>query len=94
MKIAGFKTFGIDTHVSYADESTGEACIRFSGWVRLTEYAEVEFVPLPTSTVVEGQLKQLDVAEQELRNQFEKKLHELANERAKLLALSHDGSSV
>lgn len=93
MKIAGFKTFGIDNHVTYADESTGEACVRFSSWVRLTEYAEVEFVALPTSTVVEGQLKQLDAAEQELRNQFEKKLHELANERAKLLSLTHEKQS-
>lgn len=93
MKIAQFKTFGGGNHTTYADENTGEACVTYSGWVRLTEYTEVELTPLPTSTVVEGQLKQLDTVETELRTQFQLKLNELANERAKLKSLSHEGVS-
>lgn len=93
MKIAEFRPFSLGTHTTFANESTGEACVRFSGWARLTEYTEVEFVPLPASAVVEGQIMQLDAAERELRNQFETKLNELTNERAKLLSLGHEKQS-
>lgn len=64
-----------------------------SGWVRLTEFAEIEFTPLPPTEVVDKQLKQLDEAEAELRNKFQEKLNELANERAKLLSIGHEAAS-
>jgi hypothetical protein len=38
-------------------------------------------------------LKQLDAAEAELRNKFQEKLNELANERAKLLSIGHEAQS-
>jgi sugar-specific transcriptional regulator TrmB len=63
------------------------------GWVRLTEYTEVEFVPLPPAEVVDKQLKQLDDAEQKLRENFQQKLNELAEERGKLRALTNESAS-
>lgn len=92
MKIAQFKTDPTG-YTDIATESSGEACIKYSGWVRVSEYVEVEFTPLPASVVVEGQLKQIDAAEQELREKFQQKLNELAEARARLLSLTHEAQS-
>lgn len=62
-------------------------------YTQLTEWAEVNFVFLPAEAVVGGQLKQIDTAEQELRNQFAAKLQELAEARSKLLALTCETAS-
>jgi hypothetical protein len=88
VRIAQFKTDG-SGYVNISSEVAGETCVTYSGWVRISEYAEVEFTSLPPAVVVEGQLKQLDAAEQELREKFQQKLNELAEARAKLLSLSH-----
>lgn len=89
MKIAQFKMCA-SGGVTIASEESGEGCVTYAGWVRVSEYAEVEFNPLPPAVVVEGQLKQIDAAEQELREKFQKKLNELAEARAKLLSLTHE----
>jgi hypothetical protein len=91
VKIAQFKTGGHDFTMISTDAA--EVSVKYSGWVRLTEYIEVEFTPLPPVVVVEGQLKQLDAAEAELRTKFQEKLNELDNERAKLLSLTHEVQS-
>jgi hypothetical protein len=62
-------------------------------YTQLTEWAEVEFVFLADEKVVGGQLKQIDAAEQALRNQFATKLQELAEARAKLQALTCETAS-
>lgn len=92
MKLAQFKT-DASGYVSIAAESGGEAAVTYSGWVRISEYVEVEFPPLPPAIVVEGQLKQIDAAEQELREKFQQKLNELVEARARLLSLSHESQS-
>lgn len=92
MKIATFNT-GLGESQFISAEAGGEACVKYSGWVRLSEYIEVEFPPLPAAVVVEGQLKQIDTAEQELREKFQQKLNELAEARAKLLSLTHEAQS-
>lgn len=59
-------------------------------YTQVTDWAEVEFTPLSNEHVIAGQLKQLDQAEQELRDKFAFKLSELAEARAKLLSLTHE----
>lgn len=85
MKIAQFKT-GADS-TTICEEETGKFMTGI--WVQLTEYAEVNFIPLPVDQVVEGQLNQIDAAEQRLRKQFQEKLDELTEARSKLLSLTH-----
>jgi hypothetical protein len=75
------------------DQRGGELGVKYSRYVQLTEYADVEFIPLPAKEVVEGRLKQIDAAEQELREKFQQKLNELAEARAKLLSLTHEAQS-
>lgn len=91
MRIAAFKT-SIGT-IDYCSQKTGELMSEGHRWVRTTEYVDVEFPPLPPEIVVEGQLKQLDAAEAELRKKFQEKLNQLADERAKLLSLTHESQS-
>lgn len=87
MKVAIFKS-AVGYTTAY-DHDTGEGMVKYSRYTRISEYVEVEFPPLPTETVVEGQLAALTGAETELRNQFETKLSEIKTERAKLLSLTH-----
>lgn len=92
MKLAAFKA-PVSGYLSYLSPETGEVMIEHHKYVRVSEFAEVEFPPLPVDVVVAGQLKQLDDAEQELRNQFQRKLNELAEARANLLSLGHETQS-
>lgn len=93
MKIAQFKTGPGISSTTIIDQRGGEGCIQYCGWVRISEYVEVDFQPLPADVVVEGQLKQIDAAEQELREKFQQKLNELTEARAKLQALTHEKQS-
>lgn len=88
MKLAQFKT--ATDWITYYDERQGALMVKEHGYTQLSEFVEVEFPPLPIDVVVSGQLKQLDVMEAELRSKFQEKLNELANERAKLLSLTHE----
>lgn len=93
MKIAIFKNisgdgFTFDMIVKHEDVREGGIYTR--EYAQLTEWVDVEFPPLPAQTVVESQLKLLDTAETELRNKFQRKLDELANERSRLLSLTHE----
>lgn len=58
-------------------------------YVRLSEWTEVTFAPRPPEEYVHEQLSGLDRAEAELRQKFADKLAEVDEQRAKLLALTH-----
>lgn len=90
MKLAAFQA-PVSGYVSYLTEDTGATMAEYHKYERSSEFVEVDFPPLPVDVVVAGQLKQLDQAEQELRNQFQHKLNELADARAKLKSLTHEG---
>lgn len=92
MKIAAFK-LPTSTHISYLDEDIGKTMVEYHKYTQMSEFVDVHFPPLPVEVVVAGQLKQIDDAEQELRNQFQRKLNELAEARATLLSLSHEKQS-
>lgn len=87
MKLALFQSaHGL---ISGYEPAFGQVMVDSQSYTRISEVMEVDFPMLAAQVVVEGQLKQLDAAEQELRNQFQRKLNEIAEARAKLLSLSH-----
>lgn len=93
MKIALFRKimdggYTFDMLVKHEDCTPGGVYER--EYTQMSDWADVEFVLLPPEAVVEGQLKQIDVAEGELRNRFQKKLNELSDARSRLLSLSHE----
>lgn len=91
MKLALFKSsHGL---LSGYEPAFGKIMVEGHGYTRISEDMEVDFPMLAAQVVVEGQLKQFDAAEQELRNQFQRKLNEIAEARAKLLALGHEKQS-
>lgn len=92
MKLAAFKN-AVGNHVSYLTEEMGQTMIDYHKYARVSEFVDIEFPPLPIQVVVEGQLKGLDAAEQHLRNEFQRKLNELAEARANLLSLTHEAQS-
>lgn len=92
MKIAAFKN-AMGSHESYLTEEMGRTMTEYHKYVQVSQFAEVEFPALPVEVVIEGQLKQLDAAEQHLRSEFQRKLNELAEARANLLSLTHEKPS-
>lgn len=96
MKVAIFRkvmsaNWNVDAIIK--QDEAGPHSIYANEYTQLTNWSEVEFVPLSDEQVVTGQLKQLDTAEQELRKQFAAKLSELAEARSKLLSLTHEVAS-
>ena len=63
---------------------------RSGNYVRLTEWADVEFSERAPEEIVPAQLAALDKAEQDLRAQFQLKLNEIAEARAKVRCLTHE----
>lgn len=63
-----------------------------TGYVRVSKWVTIEFPPRAPDEVVPEQLAVLDLAEKELRLKFEMKLHEIAEQRAKLKALTWEGA--
>lgn len=92
MKLAAFKN-SLGNHVSYLTVEMGQTMIEYHKYTQVSEFVDVEFPPLPVQVVVEGQLKQLDAAEQNLRTQFQEKLNEIATARANLKSLTHETQS-
>lgn len=66
-----------------------ESLESLSCYVRTSEYVEVTFEPVKEEIVVDHYLAALDRAEQKARLELQKKLDEIAGQRAQLLALTH-----
>lgn len=93
MKIAAFKSPNGVKHTSYFTDELGPTMVQYHFYVQASEFVDIEFPPLPVAVVVEGQIKQLDAAERELRERFQEKLNELTEARASLLSLTHESQS-
>lgn len=85
MRIARFKRLGEHSFETFGDE----ALERVKGYVRLTEYVEVEFPPLRDGVLVEKHLEALDAAEAEVRTRFQSMLNEIERQRQELRAITH-----
>lgn len=92
MKIAMYNA-AVGAVPAFYDEEFGATMVLHCNYTRVSEFVEVDFPPLPVGVIVEGKLAKLDEAEKELRNQFQKKLNDLTEARAKLLSLSHEPQS-
>ena len=71
----------------YTDE--GDAWT-IDGYTRITEWVDVEFPALPPEVIVPAQIAALDRRAEEVKAEFTAKLHEIAEARASLLALTHE----
>ena len=93
MKVALFKdlNFGFEpSPFKLYSADVADGLNQMAGYICISEWVDVDFPLLAPETIVPAQLKQLDDAEAELRAKFAEKLHELAEQRAKLKALTHE----
>jgi hypothetical protein len=90
MKIAKFQRIGSpDWFAVWEQRGDGSDPLQES-YVRISEYLDIDFPPRPVEEIIPAQVAALDAAEAELREKFAQKLHEIAEQRAKLRALTHD----
>lgn len=86
MKVALFK------HVEYGCESPdGIRCENIKGYVRTSEYVEVEFPPLANFEVIEAQVAALEEAAAEINA---KAFDAVANIKARIMELRSIGHEV
>ena len=71
----------------YTDE--GDAWT-IDGYMRITEWVDVEFPALAPEAIVPAQIAALDRQAEEVKAEFTAKLREIADARASLLALTHE----
>ena len=77
------------TAVSQPRCAEGNDAWTMGDYTRVTEWVDVEFQPLPPEQLVPAQLSALDREAEAVRKEFTDKLHEIAERRASLLALTH-----
>ena len=80
----------------YVDRSGFVRPGEVKGWIedhddyaRITEPLEVEFAPLPDEVVVDHRVKSIDKQIEKTRAELTKKIADLADQKQKLLAISH-----
>lgn len=78
------------TVMSFASTIKDEDADRFipGGYVRLSPWLNIDFPSLDTETVIDSQMKQLDKAEQEIREQFQERLNTINDTRQRIRALA------
>ena len=92
MKIALFRDIGSGYETVWnrpAHDADNDDYCPCKTYTRVSEWMDVEFVPLPADTLVGKQLATLDATERDLRAQFQLQLNDIAEARSKLLALTH-----
>ncbi len=60
------------------------------GYIRITEWVDVEFPDLPPDVTVPACIAALDRKAEEVKAEFTAKLREIADAKASLLALTHE----
>lgn len=73
----GYETFGLQ-HLENG-----------AGYVRISEYVDVTFPQLKEEIVIDKYIAALDRSERAVRLEFQRKLDDIATQRANLLALTH-----
>ena len=63
------------------------------GYTRISEWVDVELTALAPEVIVPAQLAALDREAEAVRKEFTEKLHEIAERRASLLALTHESAA-
>lgn len=58
-------------------------------YVRISEAVEIEFKPLQNDAVIQDALRALDAAELKAREDLQRTLDDIKNQRAQLLSLTH-----
>lgn len=90
MKIAKYiRPSGSGKYELIHDEKEGADFERHCGYIRTSEFVEVEFVPLKDDSIVEKKLAVLDKAETELRAKFQIALNGIEQQRQELRAISY-----
>jgi hypothetical protein len=83
MKIAKYQSVDMDYTFFSEDLYEGR-----SGYLRLTEFADVEFVPLPAADMVPRQIEILDNKIEAIQGRALAEINELKQKKQELLALT------
>ena len=87
MKIAQYKLYGT-THIHECEDYLEDD----AAWIRLTEPLEVEFIDLSTAVTTPLQIDFINKSIKKLRDEMAEKVARLEDEKAKLLALTHQAA--
>lgn len=88
MKIAKFQRIGSpDWFAVWEQLPSGNEPMQ-EDYVRVSEYLDINFPPRAPEEIVPAQMAVLDKAEAELREKFAEKLNQIAEQRARLRAIT------
>jgi hypothetical protein len=85
VRLAKFKRLG-EHPFECVQSDIMDGCV---GYVRISEYVDVEFPPLREAAVIEKHLEQLDNAEAEIRTKFQLALNSIEQQRQELRAITY-----
>ena len=90
MKYAQFQDPKIPSLITVVGREDDDLDRPFCNDIRVSEWVEIEFPPLPPSVTVPAQIAALDRETEAVKQEFAERLHKLAELRASLLALTHE----
>lgn len=88
MKIAKFKSLGHGYETVHTKALDG--C---DGYVRISEYVDVEFPPLADAEMINNAIVALDRRREKIVDEFTDKLAEIDQQKSELLAITHQPPS-
>ncbi len=91
MRIALFKRVEVDWSYETVKAQSGHDTdeTEYDGFVRISEWQDVEFTPRSPEEIVPAQLAALDDAEKALCAQFQVKRNQIAEARSRVRSLTH-----
>ena len=94
MRVAVF-SHGVDTAwlVTWNQHEGDDDSYCPGGYVRVSDWVDVDFPERPRADVVPEQIAKLDERADEIRREMLAKLNEIACEKASLLALTHEAAA-
>lgn len=95
MKIARYESLenGFTTIIDHRDDGSCWADEDDSGYLRVTEIVEVEFIDLPAESVVPKQVKELEAAKTRAMVKYQMIADSIDEKISKLLAITHSSES-
>lgn len=84
MKIAKFKSLDCGYETVHTNGLDGS-----DSYVRISEYVDVEFPPLPNDELIQGAVVALDRKREQVSEEFTRKLADIDRQKSELLAITH-----
>jgi hypothetical protein len=93
MRIAQFRGTGKYAITLIISREPGDEERPCEGYIRISEWIDVEFPPLAPKALVAAEISQLDAERQEVVTEFAQRLKDIDDRKQELMAITYEASA-